>query len=371
MSKLIHIKIHLIVAIFAIASYITPFNASAKEFVVMIDAGHGGKDGGALGLISKEKDINLSVALLLGNKLKTRYENIKVMYTRSKDVFVTIKGRMDMAKEANVDLFISLHCNSVAYENPRRKTLSGTSVYVLGNNNADDNIDLAMIENSAILMEDDYRTRYKGFDNSPEYYIFTEINQSKMMGKSNSIANEVQKQLVSHAKLKDNNVNETARFWLLLHSTMPAILVEMDFICNPDREKFLISTIGQTKIAESIAKGIENYCLSIGKNLSATNNKKPNNKANTQTQKSNDDTIKVSDKVIYKIQFIVSDTKIQNNSDKFKGLQDIEYYIDGTSYKYTTGSFESFEAAVKHLNRVKKDFNDAFIIKTLNGKRIK
>lgn len=375
MSRFIRTSTHIIALTFFIAVAALPSTLCAKDFVVMIDAGHGGKDGGALGLSSKEKDINLSVALILGKELNSRYKNMKVMYTRSTDDFVTIKGRMDKAKAVNADLFISLHCNSVAYENPRRKTLSGASVYVLGNNNADDNIDLAMIENSAILLEEDYQTTYKGFDNSPEYYIFTEINQSKMMGKSNTIANEVQKQLVEHANLKDNHVNETARFWLLLHSTMPAILVEMDFICNPEREKYLNSSSGQIKIAEAIANGIENYCNSLGHNI--TNGQRS---IEFEQIKEGHDTTPTpipqtpkftTEQIIYKIQFLVSDTKISDQSETFKGIKNVDYYRDGNSYKYTTGEYETSKDAEKHLRKVKKTFKDAFIIKTLNGKRIK
>ena len=366
MNKFTRISTNIIASIVFIVAISLSSIASAKEFVVMIDAGHGGKDVGALGLNSHEKDINLSVALLLGNELKSRYKNMKVLYTRSSDIFVTIKGRMDKAKSAHADLFISLHCNSVAYENPRRKTLSGTSVYVLGNNNADDNIDLAMIENSAILLEDDYQTTYKGFDNSPEYYIFTEINQSKMMGKSNAIANAVQQQLVDFAQLKDNKVNETARFWLLLHSTMPAILVEMDFICNPEREKFLKSKKGQDKIAKAIANGIENYCASLGHDIKGTKTTQTDIDESQEEYIDNDNS-----PITYKIQFLVSDSKLSNKSEKFKGLKDIDFYIDNNSYKYTTGAFKSTEDAEKSLKIVKKTYRDAFIIKTRNGKRIK
>lgn len=351
---------------------------SAKDFVVMIDAGHGGKDAGALGSKTKEKDINLAVALKLGKELKNRYKDIKVLYTRSTDVFVTIKGRMDKAKEAKADLFISLHCNSAAFENPRRSSLSGTSVYVLGNNNANDNIDLAMRENSAILLEDNYQTTYKGFDNSPEYYIFTEINQSKMMGKSNSIANEVQKQLVSFAGLKDNHVNETSRLWLLLHSTMPAILVEMDYICNPTREIFLNSDSGQKKLAEAISNGIESYCKSLGHKVNSSKIESKTSctdedrlqpeKSNTARSEHDDEP---SGQTLYKIQFLVSSSRIADGSSKLKGLSPVEFYKEGNSYKYTFGSFRSQKEAEKALRDVKKKFSDAFIIKMRDGKRIR
>ena len=138
--------------VFLTVSLFCTFHASAKDFVVVIDAGHGGKDGGAPGSYSNEKDINLAVAKRLGEEIKSRYKDVKVVFTRSTDVFVTIKGRMDKAKAVNADLFISLHCNSAANSNPQRKSLSGTSVYVLGTHNADDNIDLAMRETARFCL---------------------------------------------------------------------------------------------------------------------------------------------------------------------------------------------------------------------------
>ena len=337
--------------------------AAAKDFVVVIDAGHGGKDGGAPGRSSCEKDINLAVAKKLGKILENKYKGIKVVYTRSTDVFVTIKGRMDKAKAAKANLFISLHCNSAAKENPNRKNLSGTSVYVLGNNNANDNIDLAMRENSAILLEDDYTTSYKGFDNSPEYYIFTEISQSKMMGKSNAFANAVQTQLVKHAGLVDKHVNETSRLWLLLHSTMPAILIEMDYICNPRREKFLKSPGGQLKIAQAICKGLADYRKTSG--VTMPEKPEPEKKSDTEVSTDDDD-----DAIIYKIQFLTYTKKLPEGSPTFRGLEPTEYYRDGRAYKYTYGRFTSMQAASSELRKVKKKFPDAFVIKTRGGKRI-
>ncbi len=361
------------------------FSAGAKNFVVVIDAGHGGKDSGALGKVTTEKAINLAIAKQLGKEITSHYKDITVVYTRSTDVFVTIKGRMDKAKAAGADLFISLHCNSAAFENPRRSSLSGTSVYVLGNNNANDNIDLAMRENSAILLEDNYKATYKGFDNTPEYYIFTEINQSKMMGKSNSIANEVQRQLVSHAGLKDNFVNESSRLWLLLHSTMPAILVEMDYICNPSREQFLMSKAGQKKIAQAISNGIANYRKNLGhkiaknKDTAVTTDGDESKQESDRHPKEKDKSDKKDNEpeqsdntsIVYKIQFLVSQTEIKNGSARLNGLSPVEYYKDGGAFKYTYGSYPTMNAAASDLKKVKKKFKDAFIIKMKGGKRIK
>lgn len=383
-------------ALLIIAMLAAVLPAAAKEFVVVIDAGHGGKDGGALGKTSKEKDINLAVARRLGDEITSRFKDVKVVYTRSTDVFVTIKGRMDKAKAVKADLFISIHCNSAAFENPRRTSLAGTSVYVLGMNNANDNIDLAMRENSAILLEDDYKTTYKGFDNSPEYYIFTEINQSKMMGKSNSVANAIQRQLVKHAGLKDNRVNETSRLWLLLHSTMPAILIELDFICNPAREQFLNTPEGQNKMAQAICNGIYDYRVSLGHDVGSA---KPNQQPKTETQatskKESDADMGIdkadkakdrssdkssagnkneqakSDTPVFKIQFLTSGVELKAGSPKLKGVATFDFYIDGATYKYTFGAYPSAEAAAADLKEIKTKFPDAFVIKTIGGKRVK
>lgn len=348
--------------------------SASKDFVVVIDAGHGGKDSGALGKTTTEKAINLSVAKRLGKEISSRCKDVTVVFTRSTDVFVTIKGRMDKAKEAKADLFISLHCNSAAFENPRRTSLSGTSVYVLGNNNANDNIDLAMRENSAILLEDDYKTTYKGFDNTPEYYIFTEINQSKMMGKSNSFANEVQRQLVEHAGLKDNRVNETSRLWLLLHSTMPAILVEMDYICNPDREKFLDSGKGQDKIAEAICNGIINYRKSLGHKVTEKNSRRNVDRQPTpevKQEETGNNAQDASQDIVYRIQFLISSDRLREKDPRLKGLSPVDFYEDGGSYKYVYGSYSSPAKAAQDLKKIKADFKDAFIIKMQGNKRIK
>lgn len=366
LSRMLHIAA-IIVVLITFAT-ITPLQAEAKDYVVVIDAGHGGKDAGAVGKSSYEKNINLSIALLLGKELQTRYKDVKVVYTRSTDVFIGLNARMNKAKESKADLFISLHCNSAAKENPRRNSLSGTSVYVLGVDNANDNIELAMQENSAILLEDDYTTTYKGFDNSPEYYIFTEITQSKMMGKSNAVANEIQRQLVNHAGLVDKKVNESSRFWLLMHSTMPAVLVEMDYICNPTREAFLNSKNGQKKIAEAIANGIENYRKSLGHKIEKQDGKTD---AENKSDNSSEAVTTPIGKTVYKIQILTSATRLPEGSSSFKGLRPVDYYKDGGAYKYTYGEFSTMEAATAELKKIRKSFSDAFVIKMLNGKRVK
>lgn len=346
-----------------------------KPYIVVIDAGHGGTDPGALGRITTEKDINLAIAKKLGNLLTATFPDVKVVYTRSTDVFVKIRDRMQKAKDVNADLFISIHCNSAAKENPSRTSLSGTSVYILGNENTDKNLSVVMAENAAILLEDDYKTKYQGFDNSPEQYIFMEICQSKMVGKSIELAEKVQSQLVKHAGLRDNKVRQTQAIWLVLHSTMPLIFLEVDFICNPEREKYMASEAGQTKIAEAVVKGIAEY-RNAKVTLPAQQSTPPKSSTPAPTPKQDTTqtethTTQSSGDPTYHIQIFVAAEQLPATSPKFKGLSPTNFYRDSSAYKYYYGSYTSPEAARKALPEVKRLFPDAFVITMRDGKRIK
>lgn len=340
--------------------------STQKQYVIVIDAGHGGHDSGAPGSITTEKDINLAIAKKLGALLTATFPDVKVVYTRSTDTFVKIRERMQKAKDVNADLFISIHCNSAAHENPNRTTLSGTSVYILGNENTDQNLNVVMAENSAILLEDDYRTKYQGFDNSPEHYIFMEICQSRMVGQSIELADEVQSQLVSHAGLRDNRVRQTNQIWLVLHSTMPLIFLEVDFICNPERERYMASDAGQTKIAEAVVKGLAAYrkkAITLPTTIATA-------PAPTHTEPAlQPDTPATG--TTYHIQFLVSTTHLPAGSPRFMGIDDVQYYRDGRAYKYYCGSYASKADALASLPKIKKLFPDAFVIIMKDGKRIK
>lgn len=345
-----------------------------KPYVIVIDAGHGGHDPGALGQITTEKDINLAIAKKLGALLTATFPDVKVVYTRSSDVFVKIRERMQKAKDVHADLFISIHCNSAAKDNPQRASLSGTSVYILGNENTEQNLSVVMAENAAILLEDDYKTKYQGFDNSPEQYIYMEISQSKMVGKSIELAELVQSQLVGHAGLHDNRVRQTKEIWLVLHSTMPLIFLEVDFICNPERERYMASETGRTRIAEAIVKGIAEYRNTKVKlpsqQTTATPAAEPAQPATPQPSTAAPETATTSS-TTYHIQILVSSSKLNSNSGKFKGLSPVKYYKDGGAYKYYYGNYKSKSEAQKALPEVRRLFPDAFVISMCGGKRIK
>lgn len=239
-----------------------PFGVTAKDsdddFTVVIDAGHGGKDFGACDNGAKEKDINLGVALQLQSLLKKKMKEAEVVMTRSNDKYLTLQERADVANKAKGDLFISIHTNSVDKSNKNRKTVSGSSVYALGLHKDDNNMKVARRENSVIELESNYEQKYSGFDPSKdESYIIFEMAQKKNLSKSIRFAENVQKEMVAIGR--GNRGVHQAGFWVLWATSMPSVLIELDFICNPGAAKYMTSDKGQKEYAEAIFKAIEKY----------------------------------------------------------------------------------------------------------------
>ena len=231
----------------------------AKDFVVVIDAGHGGHDPGSLGSKAKEKNINLGVALKLGRLIENNMQGVKVVYTRKKDVYLTLQERANIANKVQGDLFISIHTNSLDKKSPNRRKVAGASTWTLGLHRSKENLEVAKRENSVIYLENDFSTRYEGFDpNSTESYIIFEFMQYKHMEQSINFASDIQREFVSTAGRVDRGVRQ-AGFWVLAKTSMPAVLVELDFICNPTQERFLNSESGQEKMAKSIYNAFVKY----------------------------------------------------------------------------------------------------------------
>ncbi len=225
------------------------------RFTLVIDPGHGGHDSGALGVISKEKDINLNIALAFGQMIERNCPEVKVIYTRKTDVFIPLHTRADIANKAKADLFISVHTNSL----PPGHTAKGFQVYTLGMHRAKDNLDVAMRENSVISMESGYKQTYQGFDpKSSESYIMFEFMQSANMEKSVELARLIQKSVCSTAGRIDKGVHQ-AGFLVLRESSMPSCLIELGFITSRDEEQFLNSDSGINAIAQGIYKAFVNY----------------------------------------------------------------------------------------------------------------
>ncbi|MCF8258889.1 MAG: N-acetylmuramoyl-L-alanine amidase, partial [Flavobacteriales bacterium] len=235
---------------------------------VVIDAGHGGQDPGNLGTgrhKKKEKDIALDVALRVGGFIKEIFPGIKVLYTRDKDIFIGLNERADVANKADADLFISIHCNAA-----KNIEAAGVETFTLGLHKNDENLQVAMKENQAIFLEDDYQTKYEGFDpNSPESIIALTIMQSSFLEQSLKISSYVQKQFKEKVGRKDRGVKQ-AGFLVLRRTTMPSILIELGFLTNVAEEDFLNSENGRLVMASAIFKGFQDYKERVEGGASAT-----------------------------------------------------------------------------------------------------
>lgn len=344
--------------------------AEAKNFVVVIDAGHGGKDHGALGKRSNEKSINLAVAMLLGEKIEDNCKDVDVVYTRKSDKFVSLQGRADIANKAKGDLFISIHTNSVALKNRNRTKIQGASTYTLGLHRSDDNFDVAVRENSVIEFEDDYSVKYQGFDpNSTESYIMFEFSQSKHMDQSVSFASMIQKNFEDAGRL--NKGVRQAGFLVLAKTSMPAVLVELDYICNPTQEKFLTSEKGQRTMADAIYEAFKSYKETNDSfYATVTGEKDKKHKGNKNISKK--DKVR-KDEIVYKVQFVTSPKKLSSRSSYFKKLDmdKVDIYKENGTYKYTYGETNDKDEAIELLQKVKKHHPGAFVVEFKNGKRIK
>ncbi len=229
-----------------------------KQFTVVIDAGHGGKDIGAVDNGAKEKNINLGVALQLEKLLEKKLKDVKVVMTRKDDRYLTLQQRADIANKSKGNLFISIHTNSVDKSNKNRKTISGASVYALGLHKDENNMRVARRENSVIELESNYNQKYSGFDpNKDESYIIFEMAQKKNLSKSIRFAEMAQKELVDAGR-KDRGVHQ-AGFWVLWATSMPSVLIELDFICNPKTAKYLASSQGEKELAGAIFNALKRY----------------------------------------------------------------------------------------------------------------
>lgn len=256
--KFVRFKLIFLLLFGAIVAFNTPL-ASARDFVLVIDPGHGGKDVGAKGAKSYEKNINLAVAKLFGERVKRECKDVKIVYTREADSYVSLKDRADIANKANGDLFVSIHVNSVAKKARNRRTIKGAEVYTLGLHRSEDNLAVAMRENSVMSLDANFSETYEGFDpESSESYIIFELSQSLHMDQSIEMAELVQQSLVNNAGRADMGVRQ-AGFWVLWATSMPSILVELGFICNPNEEAFLSSVKGQKKLADAIFNGFITY----------------------------------------------------------------------------------------------------------------
>ena len=324
---------------------------------VVIDAGHGGRDPGALGKQSREKDINLAIALKLGKYIENNMRDVKVIYTRKTDVLIPLHKRSKIANDNQADFFISIHCNS----NTSGK-IYGTETYVMGLHKSQDNLEVAKLENSSILKEDNYSDYYEGFNpNSAEAYIIFSLYQNASLEHSLDLAAKVQKQFKDRTGLRDRGVLQ-AGFLVLYRATMPGILVETGYLSNVNDEKYLLSEEGQTYIASAIYRALKEYKKEHEINFETTAKNIEEHKVDNSAE---------ADKIIFRVQIVSSGAKIDLKSKKFRGLKNIYEYEQNGLFKYCSGQSGSFNEMNKLKTKLQKGkFKDAFVVAFKGEQRI-
>ncbi|HBC38160.1 MAG TPA: N-acetylmuramoyl-L-alanine amidase [Porphyromonadaceae bacterium] len=339
--------------------------AQKNGFTVVIDPGHGGRDPGAIGSSSKEKDIVLVVGKKLGELIKNNHPDVKVLYTRDTDRFVELNKRAEIANKAKADLYISLHCNAL---DRRKRSPQGVETFVLGLHRSRDNLDVAKAENSVILYEDDYSTKYQGFDpNEPESYIMFEFMTDQYLQQSVYFASLVQNRLVNNSKRTNRDVRQ-AGFLVLREVAMPSILVELGYISNPSDEKYMKTESGQRSLANSVYLAFKEYKHEYDKKSHVFTNPEQRKTIAANPPSTGMDVTGTSE---YRIQFLTAPRKLADNSSQLKGLNPVDFYLDGKTYKYTYGRSSDLNEANKTLKTVQRKFKDAFIVEFRDGKRVK
>ncbi|HNW53867.1 MAG TPA: N-acetylmuramoyl-L-alanine amidase [Bacteroidales bacterium] len=335
------------------------FASAQRVNTVVLDAGHGGHDTGALGKNSREKDITLAIVLKLRDYIRDNMKDVKVILTRSDDTFVELYRRAHIANENKADLFISIHCNSTKSTNAY-----GVETFVMGLHKSEANLAVAKAENAAILLEDDYVEKYDGFDpNSPEGNIFFSMMQNAFLDKSLAFAGKVQHQLVDNLNMFNRGVKQ-AGFLVLYKTAMPGVLIETGFISNAEDERFLMSADGQTYIASAIFRAFKYYKEEM---------ERKDNKAQQVHQEYYQEPVVVKPPDVYfRVQFTSSKKKLVFDAKKYKDMPDIREYKQDGWYKYSTGNFKTYDEAIRHQKFVRdtKKYKDAFIICFLKDERI-
>lgn len=351
--------------------------AANQRFTLVIDAGHGGHDAGALGAKSKEKNINLNVALAFGRYVERNMPDVRVIYTRTTDVFIPLHDRANIANRANADLFISVHTNAL----PAGKIARGFETYSLGMHRAKDNLDVAMRENSVISMEKGYQQTYQGFDpKSSESYIIFEFIQGKNMERSVEIARSIQNSVCQNANRPDKGVHQ-AGFLVLRETSMPSCLIELGFITTPDEENLLNDESRIDDIAKAIYEGFAKYKNKYDKRVTipyrsqaSEGNDIPSivpdsyKRTVAPVKKQTPASVK-SDAPIFKVQILVSSRVLRKGDAHFKGEENYDSYQESGMVKYTIGASANYNEIYQLRKSLLDKFPEAFIIAFKNGKK--
>ena len=422
----ISLRLLLAALIFLIGTDFAQAAGRKTDFVLVIDPGHGGHDAGAIGNFSKEKDINLDVALEFGRLVQANCPRVKVIYTRRTDVFIPLQTRADIANRNKADLFISVHTNSL----PGGKIAYGAETYTLGMARAEANLEVAKRENSVIVYEKNYQQTYAGFDpNKTESYIIFELLQDKHMKQSVELARAIQQQYVSYAGRKNKGVHQ-AGFLVLRQTSMPAVLTELGFISTPAEERFLNSRNGIKKMGRSLYNGFRTYydrhlaltgqaqapsspaadtadATPAGTSAATDGAKatpqqpadapkpsgdapkpsgdaakpsgdapkpsgdtpKPSGDANAADSTETTSQAGTDGRPVFKVQVLAAAKQIRPDDPQFKGLSPIAAYRDNGLYKYTYGSSTDYEQTKQLRKDILDLFPDAFIVAFVNGQR--
>jgi len=344
------------------------FYAQTKsKFKVVLDAGHGGKDPGAIYYGVKEKDIALDVTLRVG-KLLENNPQISVTYTRKTDVFIELIDRPKIANKQDADLFISIHCNgaksAIAY---------GTETFVMGLSRSAANLEVAKKENSVILLESNYQEKYNGFDpNKPESLIGMKLLQEEYLNQSIDLASKIETNFVSSNKRYSRGVKQ-APLWVLDASYMPGVLIELGFLSNKAENNYLSSENGKNEMAQAIAKAIVNYKRELqGLAAEINSSTEEPQKYNTPIEETNNTSrVNSSKEIVFKVQISASGTKLEPLPKNFKGLSPISREQDGKLYKYLYGEESDYELIKKRLQTAKdKGYTSAYIVAYKEGVKI-
>lgn len=349
------------IIIFSLA-FSPQIHSENKPFTLVLDAGHGGKEPGAMGKKSSEKDINLSVTLKVGKMIEDKFPDVKVIYTRKDDSTVSLPKRSQIANNAKADLFISIHANSTA----KNKTVNGAEVFTYGVTKTNANLEVLQRENEIVYLEDEFKDlSIADFLNSTETAILIGAMQQVYHDNSYDLASMIQKELVSKAKRKNRGV-KSDNFAVLRNAAMPSVLIELDFISCPEAENYMISKQGQQKMSECIFNAFSKY-----KNNLDIRSSKSSNDIGTSSASRGDTTSTVSAQgkvnkkgTVYKIQILASPKPVEKAI--LKGY-DASYYIENDMYKYTYGESSDLEEIKKLKKKVSKDFEGSFIVTFENG----
>ena len=326
-----------------------------KIQTIVIDAGHGGKDTGALGKVTTEKALNLAVALKFGAYIEENLPDVKVIYTRKTDKFIELSERAAIANRNNADVFISIHCNSTE----GTTTANGAETYVMGESKNEANLNVAKKENAAILLEDN-TDAYDNFDpNSTEAYILFSLTQSIYQSQSLNIADKVQKQFANKVGRHDRGVQQ-AGFLVLWKTSMPSILVELGFINNTKEEQFLNSERGQNQMALALFRAFEEYKREF----------EAENHVSSKPETSDEKPSSVVGDTYFSVQFSTLNKKVPVTDKAFKGVKEVEVYEYNGAYRYISGRFLTKAEAIARQNEVRAlGYNDAFVVAFINGER--